>query len=139
MATILLVDDEDFSLALIEEMLVSAGHEVLAARDGEEALSLLKQTKGIHVIITDLRMPRLNGLRLIRELRGVGDTIPIIAVSGVNADQLILAEDYGANAVLAKPLDRDQLLKALRDALEKTRSEWSEAWIHPEFGSVGEH
>jgi CheY-like chemotaxis protein len=139
MATILVVDDEDFSLALIEEMLVSVGHDVLTAQDGEAALTLLEQTKGIRAIITDLRMPRFNGLRLIRELRGVGDTIPIIAISGVNADQLILAEDYGANAVLSKPLDRDKLLKALDDALERTRSKWSEAWIHPEFGSVGEH
>lgn len=138
MATILVVDDEDFSLTLIEEMLVSAGHEVLKARDGEAALDLLEREKGIRAIITDLRMPRFNGLRLIRDLRGVGDTIPIIAVSGVNADQLILAEDYGANAILAKPLDRDKLLKALDDALEQTRSKWSEAWIHPEFGSVDE-
>jgi two-component system, cell cycle sensor histidine kinase and response regulator CckA len=138
MATILVVDDEKFSLALIEEMLASAGHEVLTAQDGEAALDILAKANGIRAIITDLRMPRFNGLRLIRDLRGAGDTIPIIAVSGVNADQLILAEDYGANAILTKPLDRDKLLKALDDALEQTRSKWSEAWIHPEFGSVGD-
>lgn len=139
MATILVVDDEDFSLTLIKEMLVSAGHEVLTARDGEEALKVLVTAEGVSAIITDLRMPRFNGLRLIRELRGGGDTIPIIAVSGVNADQLILAEDYGANAILTKPLDRDKLLRALDGALEQTKSKWSDAWIHPEFGSVGEH
>ncbi len=100
------------------------------------APDVLEKAKGIHAIIS----PHASVQRSTpdRDLRGVGDTIPIIAVSGLNADQLILAEDYGANASLTKPLDRDKLLKALDDALEETRSEWSEAWIHPEFGSVGD-
>ena len=56
-------------------------------------------------------MPGLNGLRLIRQIRDVGNNVPIIAISGVNADQLLMAEDYGANVTLFKPVDRELLLQ----------------------------
>lgn len=136
MATILVVDDEDVTLALVGQILTAAGHRVLPARNGREAINLLDREKSIRVVVTDLRMPEFNGLRLIRDRRDAGDMIPIIAMSGVNADQLILAEDYGANATLMKPIDRDKLLAAVDRALEQARSQWSGAWIHPEFGSV---
>ena len=138
MARILLVEDDESSQVLVSEMLRSGGHKVLVASDGQEALRILK-TDHFAAIVTDLRMPLVNGLRLIRELRGAGDTIPIIAVSGVNWDQLPLAQDYGANAALPKPLDRDKLLEVVDRVLSDTRSDWSTAWIHPEFGSVGDY
>ena len=84
-------------------------------------------------------MPNVNGLRLIRELRENGDTIPILAVSGINRDQLMLAEDYGANVGLSKPIDRDELLKIVEQVLSDSRDDWSGVWIHPEFGNVGDH
>ena len=139
MPHILVVDDELSDLTLLTEILSSAGHEVLRAADGKQALDLLGQRTDIRCIVTDLRMPVMNGLRLIRELRGAGDTIPIIAISGANAEQLLLAEDYGANAILFKPLKRDELLGVLERILADTRSNWSDAWIYPEFGSVGDY
>ena len=62
----------------------------------------------------------------------------IIAISGANRDQLLLAQDYGANAGLVKPLDRDEFLGILDRVLEDTRDSWTSAWIHPEFGTVGD-
>jgi CheY-like chemotaxis protein len=137
MAKILLVDDEEIDQALIREMLVTGGHEVVLAKNGQEAIALLED-KEVAAVVTDLRMPLVNGLRLIRALRGEGDTIPIIAISGANRDQLLLAQDYGANAGLTKPVDRDKLLDVLNKVLSETRDTWTNAWIHPEFGSVGE-
>jgi CheY-like chemotaxis protein len=84
-------------------------------------------------------MPVVNGLRLIRDLREAGDTIPIIAVSGQNADQLMLAEDYGANAAVMKPLRKEAFLKVVDQVLSDTRDTWSDVWIHPEFGHVADH
>lgn len=137
MAKILVVEDDIESHQLIAALLKSDGHTVVAAADGERALAVIRDDV-IDAIVTDLRMPVMNGLRLIRELRRAGDTIPIIAISGHNADQLILAEDYGANAGLAKPVDKEELLRVLKRIIADTRSDWSKAWIHPEFGSVGD-
>ena len=133
MSKILLADDSESDRILIGEMLISGGHEVVYARDGREALRALDQVSGLEVVVTDLRMPFLNGLRLIRHRREEGDSIPIIAISGVDAMQLGLAEDYGASATLTKPVDRDELLDAVRSALTGKDTEW-DLWIsyHPE-------
>ncbi|MDX1647323.1 MAG: response regulator [Longimicrobiales bacterium] len=139
MAYILVVDDDPSDRTLLSEILGSAGHKVVSVADGQQALDVLERRSDIRAVVSDLRMPVLNGLRLIRTLRDGGDTIPIIAISGANADQLLLAEDYGANAILFKPLRREKVLEAVDRILTETRSDWSDAWIHPEFGSVGEY
>lgn len=138
MAKILLVDDEELDLSLIREILLKGGHEILSAENGQQGLDLL-EIEEVDAVVTDLRMPVFNGLRLIKTLRGSGDTIPIIAISGANWDQLLLAQDYGANAGLTKPVDGEELLNLLSRVLSETRSSWKDAWIHPEFGSVGDH
>ena len=138
MGVILVVDDEQSSRELLTNFLEGAGYKVVTAEDGRRALALLQEHQ-VSAIITDLRMPKVNGLRLIRELRENGDTIPILAVSGINRDQLMLAEDYGANVGLSKPIDRDELLKIVEQVLSDSRDDWSGVWIHPEFGNVGDH
>jgi CheY-like chemotaxis protein len=62
-------------------------------------------------------MPARNGLRLIQDLRALDEGFPIIAMSGTNADQLQMAEDFGANAVLYKPLSVDMVLGAVNRLL----------------------
>ncbi|MGB1655987.1 MAG: response regulator [Longimicrobiales bacterium] len=138
MGVILVVDDEQSSREILTTFLEGAGYEVVPASDGQEALDLLQKHE-VRAIITDLRMPNVNGLRLIRSLRENGDTIPIVAVSGINRDQLMLAEDYGANVVLPKPVDRDELIKIMEQVLSDSRDDWSGVWIHPEFGNVGDY
>lgn len=125
MVNILLVDDEELDLSLIREMLLKGGHDILSAENRQQALEIL-ENEGVAAVVTDLRMPVFNGLRLIKTLRGSGDTIPIIAISD-------------ANAGLTKPGDGEELLALLSQVLSETRSSWNDAWIHPEFGSVGDH
>lgn len=137
MAKILVVEDEAESQQLVTSILRAAGHEVDLAADGRQALDFV-EANHIDVVVTDLKMPVLNGLRLIRELRGKGDSIPILAISGHNRDQLTLAEDYGANGVLAKPIQKDELLLLIDRVITDSRTSWSGAWIHPEFGRVGD-
>lgn len=137
MAKVLLVDDEAESQALIGAILKSAGYEVMIVADGKQALDHVKANH-VDAVVTDLRMPVLNGLRLISELRKTGDTVPILAVSGHNRDQLMLAEDLGANAALVKPVQGQELLRLLDRVIADTRTSWAGAWIHPEFGKVGD-
>ena len=133
MGVILVVDDEQSSREILSNFLEGAGYDVVRASDGQEALDLLQKHE-VRAIVTDLRMPNVNGLRLIRALRENGDTIPILAVSGINRDQLMLAEDYGANVGLSKPVDRDELIRIMKQVLSDSRDDWSGVWIHPEFG-----
>lgn len=65
MATILLVEDDEGHQVLVEKMLRSGGHQVLTAPNGHEALRLLRAHQ-FEAVVTDLRMPLMNGLRLIR-------------------------------------------------------------------------
>ena len=116
MARILVVDDEEMDRALERSILESAGHELLFASDGATALAICEKDN-IELVITDLAMPDFNGLRFIKELRESSLMMPVIAVSGWAVDQLDLAQQYGADLVLAKPLDRDELVKAVDEAL----------------------
>lgn len=129
MAKILVVDDEESDRVLIGKMLASDGHEAVYARNGREAIGILDRVSGLEAVITDLHMPLLNGLRLIRDRRDGGDSIPIIAISGVDAAQLAVAQDQGASATLTKPLDRGQLLAAVRSALDGDTADGDGAWI----------
>jgi CheY-like chemotaxis protein len=138
MKRILIVEDDESSQFVIKELLESAGYETVTAGNGRAAMEVMA-TDVVNAIVTDLRMPVVNGLRLIRALREKGDTIPIVAISGANADQLMLAEDYGANAALTKPLDRDAFLSVMKKVVSDNRENWSDVWIHPEFGSVGDY
>ena len=116
MAVILVVDDEEMDRVWERAVLESDGHQLLYAADGEAALERCRET-AIDLVLTDLAMPDFNGLRFIRELRGEGFRMPVIAISGWAADQLDLAEDYGADATLFKPVDGRELMAKVREAL----------------------
>jgi CheY-like chemotaxis protein len=117
MATILIVDDEEIERLLEKTILEAAGHELFFAKDGESALKLCAE-KDVDLVLTDLAMPGFSGLRLIRELRMKQSDLPIVAVSGWAADQLDLAQDYGADVILAKPVDAQELLKVIDGVLQ---------------------
>jgi len=122
MNRVLIVDDDESSRFLLGQLLEDAGHAVAYAGDGAAALERLRR-RDIDVVVTDLAMPGVNGLRLIRELTD-GGGVPVVAVSGQNAEQLLLAEDYGAKATLFKPIDREELLRAIAIATEPAADPW---------------
>ena len=127
MAKILLVDDEETDRMFGRTVLQNAGHELFYAHDGEAALKICKEVD-LDVVVTDLVMPDFNGLRLIKELRAEGVNTPIIAVSGWASDQLDLAEDYGANVALVKPLDGSELVRAVEDMLKDPENGGPDPW-----------
>lgn len=117
MATILFVDDDEMERYFAREVLEPRGHRVLYAGDGESALKIFDHDE-VDVVVTDLAMPRLNGLRLIQQLRERDRHVRVIAASGINADQLDMAEDFGAIAVLQKPWDPRAFLDTLQRILQ---------------------
>ncbi len=122
MARILIVDDEEMDRVMERSMLDGLGHTLLFASDGDVALSVY-QKEEVDLVITDLAMPEVNGLRLIQEIMEYDPDARIIAVSGASADQLHLAEDMGAVCTLFKPVDHGEFLAAVEQALKEQESQ----------------
>ena len=121
MANVLIVDDDETARLLERTVLEGAGHRVFFAVDGEVALKVYKSNP-IDVVLTDLKMPRLNGLRLIKEIRELDAQAVVVAISGASADQLEMAKDLGAVSTLYKPIDAKALLAAIESAATKRKS-----------------
>jgi len=123
MSHILIVDDDEIARLATGRALENNGHRVSFATDGDAAVRFLSSA-AFDLIVTDLAMPGFNGLRLIRHIRDEGDRIPIVALSGKAADQLHLAQDYGANATLVKPVDPDTLCEVVERLIKEAESVW---------------
>ncbi|MGH7265731.1 MAG: response regulator [Candidatus Rokuibacteriota bacterium] len=111
--TILLVDDHDESRDVLRTWLESAGARVLEAGDGEYALGVVA-TLVPAVIISDLRLPKLDGLTLARMIRAHAQVarIKLIAVTGVeSAEARAAAREAGFDEYLPRPVDGEALIK----------------------------
>ena len=121
MVNILVADDDPSIRHLYKLILEREGHKVYLANDGVEALVQAKKHH-IDVLITDIIMPRKEGIETIVEIREMNPEIKIIAISGGgrrgNQDFLRMAEMVGANYSLAKPFEPHDLLKILKTCLE---------------------
>lgn len=126
MAKILIVDWDEIERVNLWSILEDEGYELLFASDGNAALKVWEE-KTIDLVITELAMPELNGLRLIRELVERDPGVRILAISAISADQLDLAEDFGAGAILYKPVEPRALLSAVEELMEGPRSR-SDRW-----------
>lgn len=114
----LIVDDDEFSLELLEDVLHQLGHEVVRASHGSQALELLRRGS-IHLVITDWEMPSMNGLELCRAIREEhfdGYVFVIMLTSRDGGRQKIEGLHAGADAFLTKPLNPDELLVSLKTA-----------------------
>lgn len=121
MAHILLVEDSPEVSLSVREILTAAGHTVEDAGSGKEALVRLKAGK-FDAIVTDIWMPEMDGIALLKEIRGAGNDIPIVVISGGAPNAPLtytapLAATFGANMVVYKPFERAELLKAIDSVL----------------------
>jgi PAS domain S-box-containing protein len=119
---ILVVEDEELIRESLVETFTTAGHHVLGAADGIEALECYLQAKDLDIVITDLGMPRLSGWRLIEQLRMHDTRLPIIIISGwgdeVTPERVLR---YGVDKVIAKPFTVSDLLNALHQVMSLRR------------------
>lgn len=119
MSRILVVDDSNSMRALVREVLRGAGHEVIEACDGEDALHRAKGA-AIELFLCDVNMPKVDGLTLVKELRALPQFkfSPILMLTTeVDPEKKRIAKAAGATGWLVKPFQPDQLLATIRKVL----------------------
>jgi signal transduction histidine kinase/CheY-like chemotaxis protein len=117
--TVLLVEDDEALRRLLCNALTAAGHQVLEARDGEEGLQVAQSSKRrIDLLITDVMMPRMNGLALYRRLEARDSALKSIFISG-HADGIVSPDCIvdGKTTFLAKPFTARELLEKVGKSL----------------------
>ncbi len=117
---IVLADDELNLRKVLGAILLRDGYEVLEARDGQEALALVDQNPGIVAVITDLRMPRLDGMGLLRRVVAEHPDIPVIMITAHGSvDNAVEAVKLGAFDYLEKPFEQTQIQQVVAKALKQ--------------------
>jgi two-component system, NtrC family, response regulator HydG len=119
---ILIVEDDPDSRELLGSALHEAGYSVDLARDGREALVMASRRRP-DVVVSDLRLPRLDGLQLAHRMHATDPDLPVVLTTGVEntRDVLTCAQDYGIVTCLQKPMKLDELLWAIEGALAISR------------------
>ena len=115
---VLVVDDEPYIREAAQGTLEDHGYHVVTAQNGREALEVFeREGDAIDAVLTDLMMPELDGVALIRALRERTSELPIVAVSGMTGERSQAALEAGAQAFLPKPFTAVKLCAALDDLL----------------------
>ena len=118
---LLIVDDEAVALANLERVMSKAGYGVTAVQSGEEALALL-ETQAFDVLLTDLRMEKVDGMRLLKVCRTRHPDCEVIMITGyASAQSAVEAMKQGAFYYITKPFRLDEVRKVVAEAMEKIR------------------
>ena len=116
---ILIVDDEEAVRMVAKALLERAGHSVVLAKDGEEAIRIITRDKLFTAILLDLMMPRMNGDEVARKLVQLGCRAPIILSSGYSEKEAHNRfDELGFNAFLQKPYTYEELIQII-DTVQK--------------------
>lgn len=119
MSHILVIDDEKSIRKALTEILITEGYKVDEAVDGLEGYNLIK-SKSYDCVLSDIKMPKLDGLELLARLQKENIDIPIIMISGHGStDTAVEAVKNGAFDYISKPPDLNRLLITIRNALDK--------------------
>ena len=120
MAKILAVDDSASMRQMVGFTLKGAGHEVLEASDGQEALKVAQGQSGIDLVISDINMPNMDGISLIKALRQLGQykfTPILMLTTESGADKKSEGKAAGATGWIVKPFNPEQLLTTISKVL----------------------
>ena len=126
---ILLVDDEEPIRTAVGGFFVDQGYRVTTCGDGAQALELLRQRRVPDCIVSDIRMPVMDGLELLRVIRGSSDddedlvNVPVVLLSArALVQDRIAGYDVGADAYLTKPFSPEELVAIVDNLLERSRN-----------------
>jgi DNA-binding NtrC family response regulator len=118
---ILIVDDDEASLTSLGEAMTLEGYEVTLASSGEEALRLNEQME-LDVVITDLRMKNIDGMRVVRTVKGSHpETVVIVMTGFASMDTVVEAVSAGAYDYISKPFRLDQMRLKVRQSMQQAR------------------
>lgn len=120
MARVLIIEDETALRSLMRDALEEAGHEVTEASDGDLGMKRFKEERH-DIVITDILMPKKEGLEVILEMTDLSPDIKIITISGggigLGDDLLDISLEFGARHALRKPVKMQHLLEVVKDVL----------------------
>ncbi len=118
---ILIVDDKQMMRDSVGATLQRAGYTVVAASDGQQALTLLAKHRPA-AVLTDLKMPEMDGLELLAKLRQADDGLPVVLMTAYGSvNDAVAAMKQGAFDFIQKPFEGDQLVMVMRRAVEHRR------------------
>lgn len=116
-ATILVVDDEEGNLLAMKKILEQEAYQVVTARQAATALTLFRR-QAFDLVLTDLRMPGVSGLELLRSIAKENSSVPVVMLTAFGTvSDAVEAMKHGAVDFLSKPLRRETILKCVQDTL----------------------
>ena len=114
---ILIVDDEPAVVALLRRILSTEDVEILPARSGTEALAIARRSR-LNLVILDVKLPDVSGVEVLRRIRTIDDSVPVIMVTSYGSPETIRASmKLGAFDYLTKPFDSEEIRRLAREAL----------------------
>jgi len=106
---VLIVDDEDYILVLMEEVLRILGYHPLAAANAKQALQILAM-QPVDLVITDMEMPGISGISLLQQVKQTHPSVPVVLITGYGLERAArIAEECGADGFLGKPFHIEDL------------------------------
>lgn len=122
MATILLIEDTELVRKAVKAVLEREGHQVVEASDGLAGLQLLEDQGQFDLIVTDVWMPKMDGVSFLKEIRARDEKAPVLVITGGGPtvpmeSTASLAETYGCDALLFKPIENDHLIETVNTLL----------------------
>jgi len=118
---ILVIDDEQTQRDILAEILTDAGYDVTAAMDGEEGLRRISQEE-CHLVLTDLKMPGIDGMTVLQEALGMNPDIQVVLMTAFGTiPGAVSAIKTGAYDYLTKPFRKEDLLRVVQRAAEKSK------------------
>ena len=138
--TVLVADDETNLRRVLGSILKRAGHNVISTSDGQQALAELKKRPGINALITDLRMPKVDGMALLKRVSVDYPDIPVIILTAHGSvDNAVVAVKLGAFDYLEKPFDQNQIEQVVNKALRTNELRSTEVRLRGTAKSKGRY
>jgi DNA-binding response OmpR family regulator len=119
-ATIIVVDDEEIIRFTLQKKLSRLGYNVISLEKAEDVLYIQKNGEHIDLIITDIKLRKMDGIELLRRINGQDEPIPVLIISGHgNVEDAIKALRYGASDFIRKPFDINDVASSVRSILRR--------------------
>jgi DNA-binding NtrC family response regulator len=136
---ILLIDDEPIALSNLSHVLEKEGYTVTARKDGESGLAEMQSTE-FDLVLTDLRMPGIDGTDVLRHIREFSPDVPVIMITGhATLDSAVEAMRAGAYHYIAKPFRLDEAREVVRSALDLRRIKRENSQLKQRIEDLSSH
>jgi CheY-like chemotaxis protein len=125
-ANVLVVEDDELIRGIFVDIIKSKGYSVLEGTNGREALQILEE-QPINIIVSDMKMPVMDGLQLLREVKSKHPEIPVVVITGfdnVYTEQQVMAA--GADAYVTKPFKVEDVSSTLQEVHQRIKQRLSQ-------------